>query len=115
MGAPVDFLLLLTNDAQPTSHRSFRSLDSPNNRQSLPLHNSSLPPVNGVGRTHDTAGYLKDGPRHPASVSLKRVRSQEDSFAYDPTPSGDDGDQPKEDTSRAKAYVSTFFVLPWIV
>ena len=61
--------------------------------------------MNGIARTHDAAGYLQDKPSPPPNGSLKRVRSQEDPFAYDPTPSGDDGDQPKEDTNRAKSYV----------
>ena len=54
------------------------------------------------------SGYSRDRPSTPASGSLKRVRSQEDPFAYDPMPSGDDGDQPKEDANRAKSYVSTY-------
>ena len=64
--------------------------------------------MNGIGRTREAAGYLQDKSSPPPIGSLKRVRSQEDPFAYDLTPSGDDGDQPKEDTNRAKSYVSIY-------
>ena len=90
--------------AHPNSpHRSFRSIDSPNSQQPMPLHTSPLRPRSGVGRTYDGSGYLQAGPSPPAAGSLKRVRSQEDSFAYDPTHSGDDYDQPKEDNIRTKS------------
>lgn len=77
---------------------SFPSLDSPSTQQSLPLHASPAPPRNG--KTRDKNGY---GQSPPTANSLKRVRSQEDPFAYDPAPSGDDFDQPKEDINRAKS------------
>lgn len=67
--------------------------------------------MNGIGKTHGPTGYLKEGPNPSTLSSLKRVRSQEDPFVYDPMPSGDDGDQPKEDNNRAKSYVSTLFVV----
>ena len=100
MGASILLVLGVSNDC---SYRSFRSLDSPNSQQSLPLHTSPLRPGGGVGRAHDATGYLQAGPSPPAAGGLKRVRSQEDSFAYDPTPSGDDCDQPKEDGNRTKS------------
>lgn len=99
----VYFVSGMSNAYRDHPHRSFRSLDSPNNQQSLPLHSSPLRPGGGVGKTHDTTGYLQAGPSPPAAGSLKRIRSQEDSFAYDPTPSGDDCDQPKEDGNRTKS------------
>ena len=103
MGASINLVLGVSNVYRDCSHRSFRSLDSPNSQQSLPLHTSPLRPGGGVGRTHDATGYLRAGPSPPAAGGMKRVRSQEDSFAYDLTPSGDDCDQPKEDGNRTKS------------
>lgn len=65
--------------------------------------------MNGIGRKNDACGYLQDRPSPPASGGLKRARSQDDPFTYDPMPSGDDGDQPKEDINRAKSYVPPLF------
>lgn len=56
-----------------------------------------------MGNTHDGTGYLKAGPGTPATSRLKRARSQEETFAYDRNPSGDDYDQPKEDINRVKS------------
>ena len=81
--------------------RSFRSLDSPDTRQSLPLH--TLQPKNGASGTPDATGYLSAGPNSSAASSLKRVRSREDSYVYDTNPSGDDYDQHKEDNNRTKS------------
>ena len=103
MGAFIDLILGVSNVYRESLHRSFRSLDSPSSQQSLPLHASPLRPGGGAGRTPDATGYLQAGPSPPAAGSLKRIRSQEDSFAYDPTPSGDDCDQPKEDGNRTKS------------
>lgn len=93
----------LSNAIQRSSYRSFRSLDSSDTQQSMQLLTSPLPPRNGVVKKHSATGVLQNGLNSSATGSLKRVRSQEDSFAYDQIPSGDDFDQPKEDTNRAKS------------
>lgn len=83
-------------------HRSFHSHDSPSQK---PLHLHISPPQSrsSVGNTHDGTGYLKAGPSTPSTSRLKRARSQEESFAYDHNPSGDDYDQHKEDANRVKS------------
>lgn len=100
MGGSADYLPGISDVYRHSMHRSFRSLDSPNNLQPLPLHTSQR---NGVRGTSDASGYLQAGPSSSTAGSLKRVRSREDLFAYDTNPSGDDYDQHKEDNNRAKS------------
>lgn len=102
MGASIDLELGVSDVHRDSSHRSFRSIDSPSSQQPLPLHTSPLQ-QSRIGRVRDATAYLRAGPSPPATGGLKRSLSREDSFAYDPAPSGDDGDQPKEDNNRTKS------------
>lgn len=102
MGAFIDPSLKVAEANRHPSHRSFRSLDSPNSQQPLSLHTSPQP-RNGIGRASGATGYLQAGPSPPGAGSLKRVRSREDTFAYDLSPSGDDYDQQREDNNRTKS------------
>ena len=102
MGAFTDPLPELFNANGSFAPRSFRTLDSPNSQQPLSLHTSPQP-RGGVGRASVATGYLQAGPSPPGAGTLKRVRSREDSVAYDHNPSGDDYDQQREDSNRTKS------------